>query len=184
MSTDTGSDSRSLLNRVRSRPAVQSLLRSLLVSAGVVVGYFVLPFTSPLDADTVLVLVIGIGLVAGLLALQIRAITRSQYPIARAVGALAITVPLFLVVFALTYYMMGRAEASSWSESLNRLDAMYFTVTVFATVGFGDITATSGTARAVVIVQMIGDLVLVGLVTRVIFTAVQDALTRLGLRSK
>ncbi|MGH3330190.1 MAG: potassium channel family protein [Nocardioidaceae bacterium] len=184
MSTDADTDShpRSVLHRVRARPGLQSLLRSLFVAAAVVVGYFVLPFTSPLDADTVLVLVIGVGLVVGLLVWQIRAITTSHFPVARAIGALAITLPLFIVVFATTYYLMGSAEASSWSESLNRLDSMYFTVTVFATVGFGDITATSGTARAVVTVQMVGDLVLVGLVTRVIFTAVQDSLKRLGRR--
>jgi hypothetical protein len=43
---------------------------------------------------------------------------------------------------------------------LTRTDALYFTVTVFPTVGFGDITARSETARIVVTGQMIADLVI------------------------
>jgi hypothetical protein len=39
---------------------------------------------------------------------------------------------------------------------------MYFSVTVFTTVGFGDITAKSETARIVLIVQMLADLALLG----------------------
>ena len=45
--------------------------------------------------------------------------------------------------------------AASFTEPLTRADALYFTVTVFSTVGFGDITAKSETARVVLIVQML-----------------------------
>ena len=48
---------------------------------------------------------------------------------------------------------------------------MYFSSTVFTTVGFGDITAKSEAARLVVTVQMWLDLVLVGLVLRVVTQA-------------
>ena len=34
----------------------------------------------------------------------------------------------------------GSARPGSYSEALSRLDALYFTVTTLATVGFGDIT--------------------------------------------
>ena len=61
---------------------------------------------------------------------------------------------------------------------MTRLDSMYFTVTVFATVGFGDITAVSQGARAVTTVQMMGGLVLVGLIARVIVGAVQVGRSR------
>ena len=164
--------------RAPGRPALRTLLRSLLVSTAVIVGYFVLPFTSDLTADTVVVLVVGTLLVAVLLVWQIRGIVVSPYPRARAVGALTLTVTLFFVVFALTYYLMGEADASNWSEPLTRLDAMYFTVTVFATVGFGDISAVSETARAVVTGQMVGDLLIVGLFARLVVRAMQEGLAR------
>ena len=58
-------------------------------------------------------------------------------------------------------------------DSLTRTDSLYFTVTVFATVGFGDITATSQTARVVVIAQMLLDLLVLGLVVKVFLGAVE-----------
>ena len=54
-----------------------------------------------------------------------------------------------------------------------RTDALYFTVTVFSTVGFGDITAKSETARIVLIVQMLADLAFLGAGVRVLLGAVQ-----------
>jgi hypothetical protein len=85
---------------------------------------------------------------------------------------------LFLAVFATTYYLMGLAKPANFSEPLTRLDAAYFTVTVFSTVGFGDIVAVSEAARAVATAQILGDLVILGLVARALFTAVQTGLSR------
>jgi Ion channel len=50
---------------------------------------------------------------------------------------------------------------------------LYFTVTVFATVGFGDITATTEGARVVVTGQMIAGIVIVGIGARIIVDAVK-----------
>lgn len=55
------------------------------------------------------------------------------------------------------------------------MDKLCFTVTVFATVGFGEIVATSQTVRGMVTVQMILDLVVIGAVVKVFFGAVQIA---------
>ncbi|MGP7997588.1 MAG: potassium channel family protein, partial [Streptosporangiaceae bacterium] len=51
--------------------------------------------------------------------------------------------------------------------------ALYFAVTVFSTVGFGDITPKSEAARVVLIVQMLGDLALHGAGVRVLLGAVR-----------
>ncbi len=165
-------------HHARRRLAVASLLRSLLFASAVVVGYFVLPFTSRFVTETILQLVLGLAALSALLLWQIWEILRSPVPGARAVGALMVSVPLFLTVFATTYYVMGDSDPSTFSEPMSRLDSMYFTVTMFATVGFGDITAVSETARAVAILQMLGGLVLVGLIARVIFGAVQEGRSR------
>jgi hypothetical protein len=61
---------------------------------------------------------------------------------------------------------------------MSRVGALYFTVTVFATVGFGDIVPVTDAARIVVMVQMVGDLVLVGVGVRVLLGAVQLGLER------
>ena len=98
---------------------------------------------------------------------------RLAYPGLRAAGALGVILPLFLVLFASTYFVMERASAASFTEPLTRTDALYFTVTVFSTVGFGDITARSETARVVLIVQMLADLAFLGAGIRVLLGAVQ-----------
>ncbi|MGO8982823.1 MAG: potassium channel family protein, partial [Streptosporangiaceae bacterium] len=56
---------------------------------------------------------------------------------------------------------------------LTKTDALYFTVTVFSTVGFGDITPKSEAARVVLIVQMLGDIAILGAGARILLGAVR-----------
>jgi hypothetical protein len=51
---------------------------------------------------------------------------------------------------------------------MTHTNALYFTITVFATIGFGDITATTPTPRLVVTAQMILDLIVLGLGVKVL----------------
>ena len=160
------------------RRAARSLVSSGLVSAFVVVCYFVLPFSSVFTTTTLLFLTAGLLAVSVLLVWHLRSILRSPYPRVRAVSALATTVPIFLVVFATAYFVMSRTGEGVFSERLSRLDSAYYTVTVFATVGFGDITPVTSGARAVTTLQMVGDVILVGLVVQVIVGAMRQGVRR------
>jgi hypothetical protein len=51
-------------------------------------------------------------------------------------------------------------------------------VTVFSTVGFGDIVPRSEVARIVLMVQMLGDLALLGAGARILLGAVRRGLER------
>jgi hypothetical protein len=179
MGTDTERVSGVRSPQVRRR-AVMTMSSSLLVATVIVVAYFVLPLTSKLAVDTTVELLAGLVVIAGLLTWEVRAIIRSPFPGIQALATLAITVPMFLILFATSYYLMGDLDPGSFSEPMTRLDALYYTVTMFATVGFGDITAVSEAARAVATVQMVLGLILVGLIARVILGAVQVALNRQG----
>jgi putative Mn2+ efflux pump MntP len=68
---------------------------------------------------------------------------------------------------------MGTISAGTFSQPMTRTDALYFTVTVFSTVGFGDITAVTEAARVLVTGQMIAGIVIVGLGARIIVDAVK-----------
>ena len=105
--------------------------------------------------------------------MQVRAIAGSRYPGLRAAEALGLIIPLYLLLFASTCFLMERASAANFTQPLTRTDALYFSVTVFTRVGFGDIAAKSETARVVLIVQMLADLALLGAGARVLLGAVR-----------
>ena len=134
--------------------------------------YYLLPFDRTSTGGAAAILVLGLVLLIGLVAFQVRSIIRSRFPALRAVEALATSVPLFLLLFAGCYLVLSTISARSFGQSLTHTDALYFTVTVFSTVGFGDITAKTEAARLVVTSQMIADLLIIGLGIRVILGAV------------
>ena len=164
--------------RAPRRRVLRSLLRATLTSTVLVVLYYRLPLTGALEASTLALLLAGLALFAAVITWQVRAILRSDYPGLRAIEALAAAIPLFLLMFAAAYTTLADAEPSAFSEPLNRTDALYFTITVFATVGFGDIAPVTTPARVVAMVQMLGDLVVVGLVLRVMLGAVKEGRER------
>jgi voltage-gated potassium channel len=149
-----------------------TVLRVLASAAIVVTAYYLLPFDRAASWGAITLLVAGLLALIVLIGFQVRAIVRSRYPNLRAIEALATSLPLFLLLFAGTYYVMARLSPGSFGGHLSRTDAMYFTVTVFTTVGFGDISAKTETARLVVTGQMISDLLVLGLGIRIILGAV------------
>ena len=150
----------------------RGVLRIVGSAAVLVVLYYLLPldrFSTPAAAT---ILVIGLAVFIALVALQARAILRSPFPGLRAIEALATSVPFFLLLFAGSYVAMSAMSASNFDGRLTHTDGLYFTVTVFSTVGFGDITAKTQAARLVVTGQMIADLVILGLAIKIIVGAV------------
>jgi len=163
---------------VPRRLVVRAVLRASLTATVLVLLYFTLPLTGSLDGSAALLLAVGLLVFAGVVTWQVRAVLRSEYPGLRAIEALASAIPLFLVVFAVAYVLMADADGGAFSEPLSRTDALYFTITVFSTVGFGDITPKTDLARVATMVQMLGDLLVVGLVLRVMLGAVKAGLQR------
>ena len=155
------------------RMIVRAVLRATGSAAALVAIYYLLPLNHSSTWVAVTILVIGLVVLIGLVAFQVRSIVTSPFPGLRGVEALATSIPLFLLLFASTYVVMAAISASNFSEPLTRTDALYFTVTVFSTVGFGDITAKTDAARLVVTGQMIADLVVIGLGLKVIVGAVK-----------
>jgi len=164
--------------RPRARRVVATLLRAAISTIALVALYYLLPLDRYSVAFGVGTLLVGlVGLVL-LVTFQVRSIMAAEFPVLRAVGALATSAPLFLLQFAASYFILGRFSAANFSESMTRTDALYFTVTVFATVGFGDITATSQGARVLVMGQMLLGILVVGLGARLFVDAVKQGQAR------
>ncbi len=160
------------------RLVVRSTLRILGLVLGLLVLYAFVPFPGDSSEAAALFGMIG-GLVffVALVGWQIRQIMSDPRPVLRAIEAVALAIPLLVVVFAFTYLTLSRADPASFSEHLDRIDSFYYTVSTLTTVGFGDITAESAGARILVTVQMLFDLVLIAGLVRLIILA-----TRTGLR--
>jgi hypothetical protein len=156
------------------------LVRSVGSAALITTAYYLVPLTGAGGRTGLLVVVLGPVVFGGLVVWQAVTITRSAYPRLRTVEALATALPLFLVLFAAAYFMLARGRPAAFSEGLSRTDALYFTVTVFATVGFGDIVPVDGTARVLTTVQMVVDLLLIGVVVKVLLGAAKIGVRRRG----
>jgi uncharacterized membrane protein YkvA (DUF1232 family) len=165
-----------LSRRERRRFLLRTLLTAGLATAVVLVLYYTLPLDNIPDSLLFLALGVELAVLAIVVVWQVRRVLRARTPLLAAIEALALTVPLFLVVFAAMYVGLSSNSPDNFNVGLlTRTDALYFTVTVFATVGFGDITATSQLVRGLVTVQMLLDLAVLGLLIRVFFGAVQEA---------
>ena len=118
------------------------------------------------------------ALFAAILAGQARRIAAAELPELRAVEALGFVIPLFLIIFAAVYLSLSNSSPAMFSEQLDHTRALYFAITVFSTVGFGDITPKTDLAMIVVSVQMLLDLVIIGAVVRLLLNAAQAGLAR------
>ena len=164
--------------RAPSRKVVWTVLRAAGSAAALVAIYYLLPLDHASTPAAVTILIIGLVAFIALVAFHARSIMRSPFPVLRATESLAVIVPLFLLLFAAAYVAMATFSVKSFGEHLSHTDGLYFAVTVFSTVGFGDITAKTETARLVVTVQMIADLIVLGLAIKVVVGAVKGGRQR------
>jgi hypothetical protein len=140
--------------------------------------YYLLPLDHSSAPAAVTMLLIGLAGFVALVTAQVWMIIRSPFPGLRAIESLAVSVPLFLLLFAATYVVLAALSASNFGGHLTHTDGLYFTVTVFSTVGFGDVTAKTELARLVVTGQMIADLIVFGVAIKVITGAVRHGRQR------
>jgi voltage-gated potassium channel len=163
----------------RRRLILRASLQALATTTVLVALYYTLPLDERSDVWTVTQLVLGLVVLAGIVAWQVRAIIGAEFPRVRVLQALFVAVPFYVLLFAAAYFLIAGSGDTNFAEPLSRSDALYFTVTVLSTVGFGDITPKSEMARLVVTVQMIANLILIGLGARTLLGA-----ARLGLQRR
>jgi len=116
------------------------LLQALATTVVLVALYYLLPLDHVKNVPATLAA--GLAILVAVTLVLLRVLVKSRYPAVRAVEALAATLPPFLLLFASAYVTMANANPANFTtHPLTRTDALYFTVTVFSTVEFGDITA-------------------------------------------
>ena len=159
----------------RRRGITVGLARALVSTTVLIALYYLAPLDRLSGVSMAVFLVAGLLVLVGMIAYQVHTILVASYPGIRAIEALATTVPMYLLLFAAAYFLMSQDGGDFNVNVLSRTDSLYFTVTVFTTVGFGDITPVSESARLIATAQMLLNLVVLGIGVRLILGAVQRA---------
>jgi len=153
------------------RSVVLSMLRVSVVMIVLGLLYSFAPLGQHLNGNVIAELSLALAILTVVTVWEFWNIGRSRFPEIRAIEAVGVTLPLVLLPFATAYYVMAQEAGASFNAHLSRLDSLYFTITTFSTVGFGDIVAKSEPARAVVMGQMVLDLILIGFIARALLGA-------------
>jgi len=158
------------------RATVRAMVRAFSSASLLLLAYALLPLAGASDKQIVIRITIAAIIIPVVLALQIRSISRSEYPQLRAAESLIVAVTLMVVVFASVYLSMSRRDLEAFSEPLERINSLYFTVTTLTTVGYGDIVPRNDSARMAAVIQMIFNLAFLGLAARLLTSTAQRRL--------
>ena len=171
-------------NRARLRLGLRAVLRVFATVAAVLLAYYWIPAGDGRGSTASAIFFVGVGLLVfgAIFYQQVIRVGRADHPVIRAVEALASVLALFLCLFAIVYYAASVNDSSLFSEPLSRTDALYYTVTVFSTVGFGDITPIGTPERVVTMVQMLLDVTFLALLVRILTMVTQQTLQKRGVR--
>jgi hypothetical protein len=156
---------------------VQTVIRLVLGAAFIVWVMSLVPKT---PEDSVVypaaVGILGSAIYSVFFVRQLRGVYKARYPTIRAVEALILTAAMFLAIFAMIYVMISLSHPEAFTEQLDSFNAYYYSLTVLATVGFGDIAPNTVPARSVTMVQMALDIAFIAVLIRVMGGAAKKAL--------
>src|SRR5581483_6632381 len=140
---------------------VRSIARVVLTTAVVLALYALVPAAGRSGAWVAIRLAIGALVFSAVVAWHLHSVTKADHPRLRAAEALAAAFVLLVAGFAYTYLSMSHGSPRAFSEPLDHVGAIYFTLTTITTVGFGDIVARTDSSRLVVMAQFIFDVILI-----------------------
>ena len=118
--------------RTQRRLLMHAVARIAFGVAAVLALYVIVPDAHRSGSRAVLELTLGLLAFAALIAWQIQRIVSAPYPGLRAIEALALAGPVLVVVFAFTYLSLSHTRPGNFSQPLDHIGAMYFTVTVIS----------------------------------------------------
>lgn len=157
------------------RIVLMIVARSSAVVLAALLVYSRVPVREETSTAVALLAIVGLAIVAMVFGRQLARIQRSARPVLAAIEALTLVVTLFVVLFAFIYVSLSAANPQAFTQPVTKVSGVYFTVTVLATVGFGDISAVTDSARIVVTVQMVLDLIIIGVAVKVLGTSARRA---------
>ena len=162
--------------RGRHEPLVSLLWHTTVVLVLLTVGYYLLPLRVPwgdvVSAGRLAGSIVAWGVLIVFLRTAARRSRERQQPEYHRIQQLLTTLYLLVLCFALLYVVTATAAPEQFSGLANRSDALYFSVTTIATVGFGDIHASGTAGRLMVTAQMLFNLIYIGTALRILSSSI------------
>jgi phosphatidylglycerophosphate synthase len=159
------------------RQGAPAVLAAIGVAAVILWAYYVLPMPEGDDPPWLVVVTIVVVslvyIVAGVSALF--RIHRSPHPLRTGIVMLVVMLTAIVVIFALAYLSLSIDNVDNFNVPLDKISALYFTMTILSTVGFGDIHAQTHPAMIAVMIQMVVSLTLITTLARVLVEATRRA---------
>lgn len=135
-------------------------------------AYYALPLRlSPGDPASLVRLgisTVALALLLLVLRRQVERSRRAQSPRFLRIQWLLTTLYLLILAFAAAYAYIAFYNPEQFVGITDRTDALYFSVTLVATVGFGDVHASGTPAQLLVTVQMLFNLIYLGTALRLL----------------
>jgi voltage-gated potassium channel len=163
---------------LRPRAVLRVLVRVVLILGATLAAYVLLPVESGSAPAVGVVAALGLVVVLAVFFAQFGRIERAQRPGVAALEALALVGGMYLTLFAFIYVSLSAGSPDAFSQGLDKVAGIYFSVTILATVGFGDIAPLSPAARVLVTVNMVINVVLIGSAVKLLGGKVQSVRER------
>ncbi|WP_238016449.1 potassium channel family protein [Dactylosporangium sp. AC04546] len=152
--------------------------RALIALVVAALVYYLVPLSRIRAADEWVrgaVAVAGIAVLCVLFAQQLRRQVRAGSRNDVRIQSLVLLMVLAVFGFSLAYFIVS-ADPHQFVDLRTRTDALYFTLSTLATVGYGDVHAAGQAARILVICQIVFNLLFIGSAVAVVSAAVRGRL--------
>ncbi len=161
-----------MLKGLRAEPLVRMLGHTTITLLLSTLAYFMLPLrfdsVGPWTLGRLGVTVLALGLLVLLFRVHLRRSARRQEGSWLRIQFLLSALYALVLLFALVYAALAVQDPGQFAGIEGRVDALYFSVTLVATVGFGDIHPVETTARLITTTHMLFNLIYLGTAIRVL----------------
>lgn len=164
---DKGSDESLMLRSFSDLTKKQRRVIIIVVTARILIGNLLLALlyiAVPIRNESIHPVVVMLGMIlvfAVVIGFSLRRIEHAQFPQIRAIQVGMLTLSFYLFAFSALYLSLSVTDTSYFTTDLDHVTAFYFTVTVFTTVGFGDITPNADPTQLIVSLQMLLNLLFI-----------------------
>ena len=160
----------------RRRLFAVAIGRTVITVVVLVAGYHLIPFDRGETWQIGVVALVALVLLLAGAAFELRAVTVAEYPTLRAIQSLTVSLVVVLLAFASIYMILSNGDSGAFDEVLDHTGAAYFSLTTLTTIGYGDIVPVSQAARNVVMLQMVIDVLIIGVYVKLVTTTVRQRL--------